>query len=118
MSNTLLFIAQSMLALLLIASPTSAAAPAGVDLANSVGWDIVVDAAAVPSERYAAEEIQHYFQPSDLDAELKGRMLPLVREFFSLCEAHGVTRVSEQRTVAQAKQRLSEQFELADGEEF
>jgi len=57
-------------------------------------------------------------KPSEIDAELKPRLRPLVREFFELCEAHGVTRVSEYRTLAEAKQQMRKLFELAEGEEF
>ena len=33
----------------------------GVDLATMQGWDIVVSADAIPSEKYAAEEFQNFF---------------------------------------------------------
>lgn len=74
--------------------------------------------ASVSAYRAAIEPVWILREPSDLDTGLKGRMRPLVREFFALCDAHGVTRVSESRSVAQAKQRLRGLFELADGEEF
>ena len=77
-----------------------------------------VKKASISAYRAAIEPIWVLHEPSDLDSELKQRMRPLVREFLSLCEAHGVTRVSESRSVAEAKQRLRELFELADGEEF
>ena len=44
----------------------------GVDLARLNGWDIVVGATAIPSERYAAEEFQRLF------AEASGIRLPIV----------------------------------------
>ncbi len=62
MCKTLLFAGPMVLVMLLVAARTAVAAPAGVDLTDSVGWDIVVDAAAVPSEQYAAEEFQYHFR--------------------------------------------------------
>lgn len=47
--------------LLGFAAGTSAAGPAGVDLAGLTGWDIVVAADASPSETYAADEFQSIF---------------------------------------------------------
>jgi len=74
--------------------------------------------ASVSAYRLAIEPVWILDQPSDLDTGLKQRMRPLVREFFALCESHGVTRVSEGRSIAETKQRLRKLFELADGEEF
>ena len=51
------------LGLLLLASgATFAGVPKGVDLARLDGWDIVLAEDAIPSERYAAEEMQHHVQ--------------------------------------------------------
>jgi len=74
--------------------------------------------ASVSAYRLAIEPVWILRQPSDFGAELKQRMRPLVREFFAICETHGVTRVSEGRSIDQAKQRFRELFELADGEAF
>ena len=48
----------------------------GVDLATMQGWDIVVSADAIPSEKYAAEEFQNFF------AEACGVRLPIVTSTF------------------------------------
>ena len=77
-----------------------------------------VEKASVSAYRAAIEPVWVLREPGDLDSELKQRMRPLVQKFFSLCETYGVTRVSESQSVAEAKQRLRELFELADGEEF
>ena len=77
-----------------------------------------VEKASISAHRAAIEPVWGLREPSDLDSELKQRMRPLVQKFFSLCEAHGVTRVSESRSVADAKQRLRRLFELAADEEF
>ena len=74
--------------------------------------------ASVSAYRAAIEPVWILREPRDLDSELKQRMRPLVKEFFTICETHGVTRVSESQSVAEARQRLRELFALADGEDF
>jgi hypothetical protein len=74
--------------------------------------------ASVSAYRAAIEPAWILQEPSDLDVELKQRMRPLVRQFFSLCETHGVTRVSEGQSVDEIKARLHKLFELTDGKEF
>jgi hypothetical protein len=74
--------------------------------------------ASISAYRAAIEPVWILRQPSDLDPDLKERMRPLVREFFALCDAHGVTRVSESQSLDQARQRLHELFDLADSEKF
>ena len=44
----------------------------GIDLAAMQGWDIVVAANTIPSERYAADELKSHF------AEATGVSLPIV----------------------------------------
>ncbi|MDD4268046.1 MAG: DUF4838 domain-containing protein [Pirellulales bacterium] len=56
----------------LLSAAAVAAEPAGVDLANLEGWDIVVDDEAIPSERHAAEELRDHL------ALATGRTLPIV----------------------------------------
>ncbi|MCK4283795.1 MAG: hypothetical protein KAX44_05725, partial [Candidatus Brocadiae bacterium] len=52
-----------MFAVLLLAfCPAARGAAAGVDLAALEDWDIVVAEDALPSEQYAAEELQTHFQ--------------------------------------------------------
>ena len=55
----------------LSAAALAAEAP-GVDLANLEGWDIVVAADAIPSEKHAAEELRDHL------ALATGRTLPIV----------------------------------------
>jgi len=74
--------------------------------------------ASVCAYRAAIEPVWRLGSPADLDANLKKRMRPLVRKFFDLCHEYGVTRVSEQRSVADARERLGKRFGLADGEPF
>ncbi|MEA1950428.1 MAG: DUF4838 domain-containing protein [Planctomycetota bacterium] len=57
--------------LLLPASLAWAADPQGVDLAALEGWDIIVPAEAIPSETYAAEQLQHFL------GQAAGRTLPI-----------------------------------------
>lgn len=49
-------------AVLVIVTGAYAASPAGVNLAELDGWDIVIPADSIPSERYAAEELQGLLQ--------------------------------------------------------
>ncbi len=51
-----------------------AAVPQGVDLANVDGWDIIIPADAIPSEKYAAEELQ------SLLARATGKKLEIASE--------------------------------------
>jgi hypothetical protein len=53
-------------------APGASAREQGVDLASLSGWDIVVASDAIPSERYAAEELQRIL------AEATGQRLELV----------------------------------------
>ncbi len=62
------------LALLLLAFQTETAHPQGVDLAALNGWDIVLPDEPIPSEAYAAEELQHFL------AEATGQKLPIHKE--------------------------------------
>jgi hypothetical protein len=56
------------------AAPGASAREQGVDLASLSGWDIVVASDAIPSERYAAEELQRIL------AEATGQRLELVEK--------------------------------------
>jgi hypothetical protein len=61
------------IALLLTCCLAEGEAPRGVDLAKMDGWDIVLDEGAIPSEAYAAEEVQRHL------AQATGQTLPIVR---------------------------------------
>ena len=62
----------AVLGLVAILAANLQAEPKGVDLARLDGWDIVLGAEAIPSERYAAEEFQRLF------AQASGIRLPIV----------------------------------------
>ena len=53
-----------------------------------------------------------------MTAELAGRMRPLAREFFAICDRHHIAEVAESRTVASARERLRALFGLKDTEQF
>ena len=53
-------------------SPLQARSPRGLNPAAMKNWDIVVGKNAIPSERYAAEEFQQFFD------EASGIKLPIV----------------------------------------
>ena len=59
---------------LIFVSPVHARLPKGVDLAVVQGWDIVVAKDAIPSEKYAAEELQEFF------GQASGVKLPIVHK--------------------------------------
>lgn len=77
-----------------------------------------VEKASICAYRAVIEPCWYLESSAALDPALKEQMLPLVRQFFVLCEKHGVTRVSEGRSVADMRQRLKPVFGLQDSEEF
>ena len=74
MNKTLRFVVLIAMATLFTGGRMVIAAPAGVDLSDCIGWNIVVDAAAIPSELYAAHEFQQYFE------QATGTRLPIVND--------------------------------------
>lgn len=77
-----------------------------------------VEKASVCAYRAAIEPCWNWDGMTPLEPELKERMRPLVRQFFALCQKHGVSNVGEQRTVLEMQKRLKQRFGLPESEEF
>jgi hypothetical protein len=77
-----------------------------------------VEKASICAYRAAIEPCWDVESAAKLDPALKDQMRVLARQFFNLCGKYGVTQVSEQRTVAEAQQRLKRTFGLQAADEL
>lgn len=87
-------------------------------LANSDTVRQRVEKASICAYRAAIEPCWNLKSDAELEPTLKEQMRPLVKRLLQLCQQYDVSHVSEQRTVAETRQKMKRLFGVQDEEEF